>query len=1170
MDYPDSAPTDAERSSRLPAQSLARIEDLRKTMRRGSLNIPEYQTYNYEPLPRKPGAIRLLNLLPSTPESPDVYCELIIQEDKTNLEYKYEALSWCWGTAGKTKYISIRDKKKVYAKYIQRNLWRALRALRYLTKCRYLWIDAICIDQENLDEKNHQVEMMHQIYGKAERVCIWLGKENESSRMALQFIKREVLQLQNFDRLCDSKDASQKWRSLLELMQRPWFSRRWVVQEIALARTAVIYCGSDRISWKKFAIAVELFVEVESATHRLSEVMEKDSASLLVDAIERLFGNKEHMRATESEESVVYLSDSEADSDAGTTELEDSSDDMSISRRKKHILNVDKTTIQPLLSLEYLVSSLTIFNTTVPHDTIYALLAISKDTTPKAVRSDLVEVAEQARGRLEFFTQRKSYNVDYKLPYVDVCKDFIQFSIRRGQRVDRSRALDILCRPWATEEKVLSDLRRRKVQEQERKEKKERIVKERERRRRERQKEAVVPSYDKSQKPATESPSQPSTEKRDVSTEETKKKDTEPDIDPNMKLPSWVPQLSAAPYAIDRYPGIEGPKMIRKNADPLVGLPNSNQRNYSAAESKCIDRKTLRFRKRKDHFSMYVQGFELDERSRWEESASLLLRACKEAFKKGGFASGAVNTTGLLHFERNSVVAEFCRRVQAVTWNRRLVTTAEGRLGLVRKGVEKGDKVCILYGCSVPLILRQSERKDDDTFQTELQSELKFITDTIATLYRQYAERKRKHERRKDRGMNPILRQWLKDTEWLRHNGLSKVDWLSSRENQKCHGNDLLTRALEAFREWKVLKRLKEWPPIKEKIEKDKKAKEQKPKKGKLLMDEIIERQKKRRHEERQRRERQKIQISEDSKGGIIEDGRRGEPSNKVSASRKVDGKHKSPIDWWDFEYQLKAGRRWRRIVKDRKASMASRGATSAEEHWQKQKTAEWESFKSCRMSQGTYLVRYKGDWVTNKEQKARKEQEAFEEREAWKKREALEQQNSDTFTKSRRPLKHSLTWASYGHIQGIPEADEDHDTIDTSDAAISTQSVENPEDADSKLRIADPSENIHEASNGHSTEITNGKEKVTVVGDIISNGMEQIRPGWVVRKRREDMDPMKIPDFDTAIRKKLEEKLGEEGYFSYQMLGECYIHGMMDGEAMLFQNEGDDEVIPSIVFEMR
>jgi hypothetical protein len=88
--------------------------------------------------------------------------------------------------------------------------------------------------------------MMSDIYGCASRVCIWLGESSQTSRIALRFINNEVLQLRKFDSLCDSRQATPKWDALLELMQRPWFSRRWVVQEIALVRKAFIYCGKDK------------------------------------------------------------------------------------------------------------------------------------------------------------------------------------------------------------------------------------------------------------------------------------------------------------------------------------------------------------------------------------------------------------------------------------------------------------------------------------------------------------------------------------------------------------------------------------------------------------------------------------------------------------------------------------------------------------------------------------------------------------------------------------------------------------------------------------------------------------------------------------------------------------------------------------------------------------
>ena len=82
-------------------------------------------------------------------------------------------------------------------------------------------------------------------------------------------------------------------------------------------------------------------------------------------------------------------------------------------------------------------------------------------------------------------------------------------------------------------------------------------------------------------------------------------------------------------------------------------------------------------------------------------------RACEESVFKGGLASGSVSTSDLINNERNSIITQFCRRVQAVIWNRQLIKTDLGHLGITRKGVREGDLVCILYGCSVPIILRR-------------------------------------------------------------------------------------------------------------------------------------------------------------------------------------------------------------------------------------------------------------------------------------------------------------------------------------------------------------------------------------------------------------------------------------------------------------------------------
>jgi len=244
---------------------------------------PIFKKHHYDKIPvNARGAIRILKVYAGSPEQDDVLCELIpgtildyedCQKYDPPLEFKpYDALSWCWGKAPQDGKISIRMGGIRYVMFVQQSLVAALRAFRHETHDRHLWADAVCINQDYKPEKNHQVEMMADIYGRADCVRIWLGDSDASSNRAILFIKQQVLQLDHFDDLCRSNEFSDKWKALLELMQREWFSRRWVVQEVALAPKAIIHCGAAKLSWTKFAVAVELFVEVETATHRLSEV----------------------------------------------------------------------------------------------------------------------------------------------------------------------------------------------------------------------------------------------------------------------------------------------------------------------------------------------------------------------------------------------------------------------------------------------------------------------------------------------------------------------------------------------------------------------------------------------------------------------------------------------------------------------------------------------------------------------------------------------------------------------------------------------------------------------------------------------------------------------------------------------------------------------------------
>lgn len=155
---------------------------------------------------------------------------------------------------------------------------------------------------------------------------------------------------------------------------------------------------------------MSLFVEVETATHRLSDVMKLDQS----------FGNIPEFFGDVSSLGAALL----------------------VHATSNLFRNAKTGQRKPLSSLEYLVSRLSVFEATQPRDTIYALLAISRDTTPKNLEaeSDSLEQKEQnalalapAKGFL-----KQDYNVDYTLPVIDVYQEFLEFSINKS---DPTRAL---------------------------------------------------------------------------------------------------------------------------------------------------------------------------------------------------------------------------------------------------------------------------------------------------------------------------------------------------------------------------------------------------------------------------------------------------------------------------------------------------------------------------------------------------------------------------------------------------------------------------------------------------------------------------------------------------------------------------------------------------------
>lgn len=187
---------------------------------------------------------------------------------------EFEALSYVWGPQDGQAEVSVvhstHDTPYELGRIrIGKNLATALRYLRMDNDWRTLWIDALCINQKDLRERDQQVPRIAQIYNLAFRVIAWLGEEAEDSKHALETLNHLGQQVQFLQDNCRvrSPDAGEHeaywykakvdlpyqedtWRALTGLFQREWFDRLWVWQEIQLANhRAVAQCGKDQIFW---------------------------------------------------------------------------------------------------------------------------------------------------------------------------------------------------------------------------------------------------------------------------------------------------------------------------------------------------------------------------------------------------------------------------------------------------------------------------------------------------------------------------------------------------------------------------------------------------------------------------------------------------------------------------------------------------------------------------------------------------------------------------------------------------------------------------------------------------------------------------------------------------------------------------------------------------------
>lgn len=171
----------------------------------------------------------------------------------------YVALSYTWGDATDTRNIILNGHQTA----IGANLESALRVLRdkQPIKLGYkMWVDALCINQRDIVERGQEVKRMRKIYRQARNVVIWLGNEGGESDKAMGLIRILSNACETGeDRAVGTALRKQPdllgrgcWRALSKLLDRPYWDRLWVLQEIALGvgRTSIL-CGQKAVTWRE-------------------------------------------------------------------------------------------------------------------------------------------------------------------------------------------------------------------------------------------------------------------------------------------------------------------------------------------------------------------------------------------------------------------------------------------------------------------------------------------------------------------------------------------------------------------------------------------------------------------------------------------------------------------------------------------------------------------------------------------------------------------------------------------------------------------------------------------------------------------------------------------------------------------------------------------------------
>lgn len=220
--------------------------------------MAHHASFEHEPFKLFDKSIRLFQVQGGQKDEP---IRLRMTQFSKQKRPPYKAVSYTWGTPENPRQILVNGR----AFLLHVNLWNLLFHLRSKGEYSFLWADALCINQQNMRERNFHVQLMGEIYEKAESVIVWLGipSPDRTEIRAMDFVKeiaafRKTNSDASFAKVYFDRDMRHRWETLLRMTQHIYFTRTWIIQEFLFAPAVEMVSGSSSLVWKEFEDLIDL------------------------------------------------------------------------------------------------------------------------------------------------------------------------------------------------------------------------------------------------------------------------------------------------------------------------------------------------------------------------------------------------------------------------------------------------------------------------------------------------------------------------------------------------------------------------------------------------------------------------------------------------------------------------------------------------------------------------------------------------------------------------------------------------------------------------------------------------------------------------------------------------------------------------------------------------